>query len=431
MEVLDTNNIISTKKNITSQDFRDDGAFVFHHPPKFLWERDPDNTQEPLYWKNYHFYIHVPFCRKICTFCTFERKKLHKGGLEWFIKSLEKEMNIYQNVDDFDAANIKSVYFGGGTASLLNNETIEHIIKRLKNEFGLNSSNIEVTLETEPGTKKLSDLKAIRKMGVNRISIGAQAFNDKQLNLLNRSHSVSQTLGIITAARNAGFDNLHIDIMYGLAGQTFQEWKETVEITIDLNPTHVSAYPLIVFPGELLNRTLRNNSLPKRPNAEVINEMRLYAIEQFSDAGLFRYSTAEFARPNYECQYVKSTWDSSDYLGLGPGAYSRNGNQLWEDSVVHTSYNRQLEQNQKPIGKQCIMTKYEQLQRDIAMGFCLLEIDIDELEYKASISFEKNFLQTFNELKSQGLIDRRKSKIFLTESGIRNATYVMKCFTTN
>ncbi|MCZ4280555.1 radical SAM family heme chaperone HemW [Kiloniella laminariae] len=409
---------------------RDDGAFVFHHPPKYLWERSPETIDRALVWQNYHLYIHVPFCRKICTFCTFERRQLHRGAIDWFTTLLDSEMDLYQSQDSFDQANIQSVYLGGGTASLLSNDNIAHILKRLRAEFGLYGEETEITLESEPGTKKPTDLQAIRKIGVNRISIGAQAFDDVQLKLLNRSHSVQQTLDMIRAAKHAGFDNLHIDVMYGLPGQSMARWQETVKRTIDLEPTHISAYPLIVFPGELLDRSLEKNALPRRPDKEVINEMREYATAEFAAAGLLRYSTAEFARTGKECRYVQSTWDSSDYLGFGPGAYSRYGHLLWEDEVIHPGYERMIQAGTKPLGKRYEMAPEQQLQRDIAMGLCLLEIDIDVLQKKAGCVFENEFLETYEHLEDQGLIDRKGARIFLTEKGVRYATYVMKCFTT-
>ncbi len=408
---------------------RDDGAFVFHHPPKFIWERDSDSNNEPRNWYKYHFYLHVPFCRKICNFCTFERKQIRKGSIEWFSKLLDSEMNIYLQRDHFQEANIESVYLGGGTASLLGNDVIDHIILRLRQGFGLKKGNIEITLETEPGTKSLSDFEQIRKSGVNRISIGAQAFDDQQLKWLNRSHSVRQTLNTILAAKRAGFKNLHLDIMFGLPGQTMDQWKDTVQRTIELEPTHVSAYPLIVFPDELLDRSLKRNSLPSRPTSEKINAMREYVNEQLHGAGLFAYSTAEFARPGFECKYVKSTWDSSDYLGMGPGAYSRNGHILWENSVVHPNYEKKIIAGDKPIGKRHAMSPEDQLRRDIAMGLCLLEVDVNALVQKSGATFGGQFSKNCEELVSLGLISWKDSKICLTKKGIRYATYIMKLFT--
>lgn len=422
--------IISSTIN-TDDDLRDDGAFVFHHPPKFLWDRDP--SPESIgnnKWGKYHLYIHVPFCKRICTFCTFERRQLKKGSISWFTNLLDKEIDLYRDLDDFDNAEIESIYLGGGTASLLNSDEIAHIIYRSKKELGLSlDNNTEITLETEPGTKSLSDLKKIRESGVNRISIGAQSFNDNHLKNLNRSHSSKQTFEVIESAKKAGFENIHIDIMYGLPGQTLEQWKETVDQTLKLSPTHVSAYPLIVFQGELLERSLHKGAMDARPTPDKLFSMREYLRENFHKAGLFEYSTAEFCRPGFECRYVRSTWDSSDYLGFGPGAYSRKGNAIWENSVIHPAYERSIKDACKPIGKMRLMSPKEQLQRDIAMGLCLFEVDVNKLASKSGAESSRELGKVIDSLVERQLILSEGHSIRLTELGKRYATYVMKSFT--
>lgn len=419
----------SVVTKIDDDELRDDGAFVFHHPPKFSWSMEEADHPRSMKWDDYHLYVHVPFCKNICHFCTFERKKLSKGDMDWFIRHLDLELDRHQKEDCFHQAKTQSVYFGGGTASLLPNEAISHFMDRFRNEFGLVDEGTEITLECEPGSKRLADFQKIRQYGVNRISIGAQAFDDAQLRLLNRSHNTRQTLEMITAAKQAGFDNLHIDVMYGLPGQRLDKWRDSIMYTLEQDPTHISAYPLIVFEKEFLDRSMRQNIIPKTPHREVIDDMRHVADEVFQEAGLIKYSTAEYAKEGFQCRYVRSTWDGSDYLGVGPGAYSRNRDQLWENNVIHTRYARSVVSGKKPIGKSTVMSPEEQNIRDVTMGLCLLEIDLDAIVERSGEALNSHILETLSALQQKGFLQQTDNTVSLTPSGIRYATYVMKCFT--
>lgn len=404
---------------------RDDGSFVFHHPPKYSWVRDGEVT--PRVWHRYSVYVHVPFCRRICTFCTFERKQLRRGSISWFTDRLEREMEMLRQRDDFSAAELESVYLGGGTASLLSNDDVRCVLDRLRAGFGYRDG-IETTLESEPGTKRVDDFRAMRQAGINRVSIGIQAFQDDLLRTLNRSHDAGQAVQMVRAAQDGGIENVHIDLMYALPGQTLAQWQESVDRAVALGVTHLSIYQLIVFPNELLARMMRSGAADDQPPSESVNAMRLYAHEQFLAAGYHRYSLSEYCKPGYECRYVRTTWDGSDYLGMGPGAYSRNGSSLWEDDVVHAAYDEKIENDLHPVGKAICMTPREQVARDIALGLCLLEVDLADISRRAGVSAGAEFSETLSTLAARDLIHRHGDLVRLTETGIRYATHVMKAF---
>jgi len=405
--------------------YRQDGAFVFHHPPKFLWERGVMPGRQV--WKRYSIYLHFPFCRSICAFCTFERKILRPDSISKFLDLLWAEMDLVQQCDDFTDAEVESVYIGGGTASLLPHDAIARFLERLRAEFGLRGQ-VEVTLECAPGTMQAQDIERLLDIGVNRISIGVQAFQDGLLKRLGRPHSVRQSLEMIEAAHKAGVKNLHIDLMYGLPGQTLEDWQETVTRTVELNLQHISAYQLIVFSRERLDRAILHGDIAPTPSAQVINDMHVYLQDKLRAAGFERYSLTEFAQPGFECQYVRATWIGTDYMGMGPSAYSRNGLTLWENEVVHLAYERGIRNSTRPVGKCITMSPRECLERDIAMGLCMLEIDIPTIESRAGASIEQ-LAREIQELETEQFIRRTNGKIVLTERGIRYATHVMKLFT--
>ncbi|MGA4844305.1 radical SAM family heme chaperone HemW [Streptomyces sp. G45] len=416
---------IERRREPEADALREDGGYVFHHPPKALWDRGVQPP--PQSWGRYSVYLHVPFCKKICTFCTFERKRLRRDSLDGFIPRLWRELDTVEATDDLSAAALHSVYLGGGTASLLPNDAIAHFLDRLRGGFGLREDT-EVTLESEPGTKTAEDLRIVRDAGVNRVSIGVQAFQDPLLKSLNRSHNAAEAVAMAEAVHAAGIENLHVDIMYGLPGQTMDMWRETVQRCLDLGVKHLSAYQMILFPDEVLSRMIRAGEVPPQPHPDVITEMRAYAVETFGRAGLPRYSLTEFAEPGFECRYVITTWDGSDYLGLGPGAYSRNGRQLWENHTVHAAYHRDADNGRRPVGRAVEMTPRQTLERDLAMGLCMLHVQPEELAHRAGIGLDSvdSVLRDLTEL---GLIRAEGSQLRLTEPGVRYATEVMKRLT--
>jgi len=405
---------------------RQDGAFVFHHPPKNCWPNDPIDRQK---WHDFSLYFHVPFCRKICNFCTFERRLVQKGALSWFSAMVDREMDMALAADDFTGSRLESVYFGGGTASLLSNAAIAGLIRRLEAGFGWNPT-IETTLECEPGTKHARDFRELRHSGVNRVSVGVQSFSNEALARLNRAHTVEQSLKMVEDARAGGIENLHIDLMYGLPGQTFEEWVDSVDRTIGLDVEHVSLYPLIVFENQLLSRMIVTDLMPRQPLYDAVERMRVYAAEAFLAAGFERYSLIEFARPGRRCRYVTATWDGSDYLGFGPGSYSRCGPAVWEDTVLHGRYESMINESKRPVGKSIRMSPPEVVQRDIAMGLCMLSVDIQAIERRAGVSVREVCGDVIDELREQDLVRVEAGRLALTEDGVRYATHVMKCFTT-
>ena len=405
-------------------ELRDDGGYVFHHPPKFLWERDPELAAQR--WGRYSIYVHVPFCRKICTFCTFERKRLRRSSMGNFTDHMWRELDVIEAADDFSQAAVHSVYIGGGTGSLLPNEDIARLLGEFRSRFGLREA--EVTLECEPGTKKQEDFEILRAAGVNRISVGIQAFQNDLLSQLNRSHTAEQAETMVRAAKAAGFENLHIDLMYGLPGQTVEMWAESLERAVELDVPHISAYQLIVFHDELLDRMIRNGESEPRPESDVIDRMRALCRDRLGEAGLARYSLTEFARPGHQCDYVVTTWDGSDYLGIGPASYSRSSPWLWENDVVHTTYDRKIEEGRRPVGKAIRMSPEDQLRRDLAMSLCMLDIDVAPLEADAGISVDDCLAVERDGLIAEGLLSVSGSRWTLTETGIRFATEVMKRF---
>ncbi|GGD08910.1 radical SAM family heme chaperone HemW [Hyunsoonleella pacifica] len=409
------------KIEVKEKELREDGAYVFHHPPKFLWEK---GVLPKMSWTDYTLYVHVPFCRDICTFCTFERKKLEKGSLSQFMNSVIKEIDIVLQKSDFSKSKPRAVYLGGGTASLLSVSDLEILINKIKTSFNI-GDEIEFTLECEPGTKQAADFKKLVKIGVNRVSIGFQAFQNEILKSMNRMHTIEQSIKMFGDARDAGIENMHIDLMFGLPGQVMSDWKFSIDQAIILAPTHFSLYPLIVFESELLDRKMTNKPELEMPPSEVIHQMREYAQQQLALHGYEQYSLTEYCKKGYECKYVISNWNGSDYLGFGPAAYSRNKNYLWENHVLHHLYNSDVANGNLPFNKMFKMNTSDICIRDIAMGICLLDVPLKPILNKVGV-LDPIVKQRLLELEREGHIILSDQSIKLRKTSQRYATHVMK-----
>lgn len=399
---------------------REDGSYLFHYPPKFAWL---GNAVGRHHWTTATAYLHVPFCRKICTFCTFERKRIRRGALDEFVTALWREMDITRTYEDFSGAQLRAAYVGGGTGSLMGNQDLIRFVGRLRDEFGL-LDDAEVTLECEPGTKSREEFAELRNGGFNRISIGAQAFQDDILKALNRGHTSDGTLRAIENARVAGFTNVHIDLMYGLPGQTIDMWNATLDVALSLGLTHISTYQMIVFENERLDRVAEE--LDRLPAADDIREMRSIAESRLPRAGLEQYSLTEFAQPGRGCEYVRSNWDGSDYVGFGPGAYSRHGHDLWENHVYHSRYYAAIGNSERPVGRSHVLTAREQVLRDVAMGLCMLEVDLAAISEYAGADAWRMVEAPIRILAGKGLVELQGDALRLTPEGRRYATGVMK-----
>jgi len=414
--------------NQLSNHMLENGAYIYCYPPKSLWERDPFVDNLNYKWNNYSIYLHVPFCRNRCIFCTYESRRPQKSSFKDYIDILEKEISYTKESDNFLNASINSVYIGGGTASLLPNSLIEHIIWKL-NELGTIEGNVDVTLECEPGTKNAVDFRILKGLGVNRLSIGVQALQDHYLKVFNRLHNVKDSLNMIQSAQKAGIENIQVDLIYGFPGHELDEWKKTINGILEYDISQISLYKLIVFPFEQLDQDLALKRLPPIPHYEIINEMQLWAWEKLHKCGFMRYSLSEFSKPGFESKYAIYRWSGEDCLGLGPSALSRNGLSLYENEMLFHRYSRKIDNIKRPIGKSIKMFPIDAIIRDIVLGFYLLNVNLKVVEERIGISIGKEIEIELIKLIDEAFIVRKDDNIHLTQKGIISAAHVMRSIT--
>ena len=260
-------------------------------------------------------YIHIPFCVRKCAYCDFYSMPLESTLAERYVNKILNELNRWGGILGCPPAD--TLYFGGGTPSLLETDKIEAIIDKSKELFSL--KNAEITMEVNPAEDLKEYLFKVARAGVNRLSIGLQSANENELETLSRRHSVQDVITCVEDARAAGINNLSLDIMLGIPGQTKESLKKTVDFVLEREPQHISAYLLSLEKGTEL---YKNKALLNIPNDDEAGELYLYTSELLKSAGYDRYEISNFAKKGEISKHNTKYWQGEDYLGLGPAAHS-------------------------------------------------------------------------------------------------------------
>jgi oxygen-independent coproporphyrinogen-3 oxidase len=265
-------------------------------------------------------YIHIPFCRQACHYCDFHfSTNLEKK--EALVDAICRELLLQR--DYLKDETITTIYFGGGTPSLLSEEEIIRLIQRIKDNFAV-SLDAEVTLEANPDDLSLPILQAIRQCGVNRLSIGIQSFDQKILGYLNRVHDAAASIQCVVDARSAGFQNFSIDLIYAIPGQDNALWLQNIETAIRLKPTHISSYSLTIEEKTPFGRWSAQGKIKTVDDETAATQLEIL-VEQLDKAGYEQYEVSNFALPGYRSKHNSSYWQREKYLGVGPSAHSYNG----------------------------------------------------------------------------------------------------------
>ena len=288
---------------------------------------------------NTSIYLHIPFCKHRCAYCDFNTYAGQEDSIPGYVDVLIKEINFigYQTAKLSDNPSIHTIFFGGGTPSLLSAPQFDSILRALRSAFTL-TADAEISIEANPGTISPEQLNAIRKSGINRISFGVQSTNTEELRMLERIHDFFTVIESVSAARKAGFDNLNLDLIYGLPEQTVASWKTTLFRIVDLHPEHISAYALTLEHGTPFGRWSSKGLLPL-PDPDLAADMYEYAEEFLEESGYAHYeisnwaldqgpktkdhqsSTSVFGPPSHACKHNLQYWRSLPYLAFGAGAH--------------------------------------------------------------------------------------------------------------
>lgn len=368
-------------------------------------------------------YIHVPFCVQKCNYCDFNSFKIKGNDKKEYLNAIEKEMKLY--CDEFKNKQFDSVFFGGGTPSILNIEELKRLVGSVFKNFNIKET-AEVSMECNPGTINKEKLIHMKELGINRLSIGLQAIQNHHLKYIGRIHSYEEFEKNYLEAKEVGFDNINIDLMYALPNHKKEEWKESLDKIISLNPSHISAYSLILEEGTKLYEMYDNEEFSLLDEDTDI-EMYNYTINKLKENGYNQYEISNYSKEYKECKHNIIYWKCDNYLGLGPGASGYIGDIRYNNISDLNEYNHKISQNIKPIEEETILSEKDKIEEFIFMGLRMNEgISLKVFKERFSISIEDIYKEPIEKLIDSKLLELDKDNLKLTQKGreISNTVFI-------
>lgn len=391
---------------------------LYHWPPKSRWLSTPESFRR---WTTYSAYFHFPFCRHLCDFCGYETRLIKKGTVATLSEKLLAQVHERATTDDFGDASLRAVFFGGGTASLMPDGLIAGLLAPLL-ERSKDLGPPEITLECEPGTIHRAKLQDARNAGVNRISVCAQSLSDITLKAIGRKHTTAQSKELLEDTVYVGIDNVHLDLMYGLPGQTYSDWEQTLEAAVRLPISHISAYKLYVFEHGILHRQGHPRAVAESDEITArTRNMHSAAQAILTENGFEQYTLTEYARPRAKSHYILNCFNGDDVLAVGPSAFGRCGTEIWENSPYFQRYIAAVNS-----GRAYKLSPVEAFKRDVILGLWLLHVDLNCLAQKYSISIAEQLIDTLQQMCAEGFVQFVDNKITLAKDQRFSVGLIMK-----
>jgi oxygen-independent coproporphyrinogen-3 oxidase len=357
-------------------------------------------------------YVHIPFCRRKCHYCSFVSYEYREAEIPAYLSALKKEL-----VWRARGERVRSIYFGGGTPSLLSARQVEDILTTISSLFAVDEE-AEITMEANPGTVNTIYLTAIRSLGVNRLSLGVQSLNDGELALLGRIHTRAEARDAVRFARNSGFKNLSLDLIYGLPGQTLPDWQNTLDEVIDLGPEHLSLYALSVEADTPMWKAIENKHIPDIDPDLSADQYEL-AEDILSTHGYRHYEISNWAKEGRECHHNMTYWENMPYLGLGIGAHSYLDGHRLANTQSLDKYLAAFSNNLQPVLDLDEEISPElQLAETVILGLRLRDgIDTDNIRSRFGIDLLECYSQQVETLVGFGLLEYVGQHVRLTRRG--------------
>ena len=374
-----------------------------------------NNRRIPL-----ELYVHIPFCVRKCQYCDFLSGPSDEETKDRYIEALLKEIRAAEHTEDYE---IVSVFIGGGTPSALKAEAIASIMRTLQEQFFF-CEDAEVTIEANPGTVDLEKLTIYRNVGINRLSLGLQSTDAEELKLLGRIHSYEEFLKSYEWAREAGFSNINIDLMFAIPGQTGEAWQQHLYQVAELNPEHISAYSLIIEEGTPFAE--QNLDLPDEDTEYQMYEDTAEILERY---GYRQYEISNYAKQGYMCRHNAGYWQRREYLGFGLGASSLYGGMRFSNTHQMQEYlkeSRNPDQIRKDV---TVLSRNEQIEEFMFLGLRMTE-GISEKKFEEN--FDVRLMDVYGDIlqkyEETGFMEHIETKWRLTRKGIHVSNHILADF---
>lgn len=360
--------------------------------------------------KELELYIHIPFCVKKCFYCDFLSAPAGERERQMYIESLCGRIRSY--AESVKAYRVVSIFVGGGTPSILESSQIERLFKSVYDVFCVDK-DAEITIEMNPGTVTKEKLHTYRELGINRLSIGLQSENNEELKKLGRIHTCEDFLSAYQTARKAGFQNINIDLMSGIPGQTLESYEKSLHFAAGLKPEHISAYSLIIEEGTpFYEKYAGGRHVEELPDEDTERGMYVRTKEILETYGYHRYEISNYAKQGFECRHNLGYWNRTEYLGIGTGASSFMNHQRWREGEEPET-----------------LTRQEEMEEFMFLGLRKME-GVSRADFLKSFGEEMEtiYKETIIKLKGQKLLSEKDGRLFLTEYGIDISNYVLSEF---
>jgi oxygen-independent coproporphyrinogen-3 oxidase len=358
-------------------------------------------------------YIHIPFCRAKCTYCDFNSYAGLEGLFDDYTTALAQEI-----AQSAPAAGVKTLYIGGGTPTVLPPWHLAQILDTARGVMVLDG-DAEISIEANPGTVGAETMRELRAMGVNRLSLGVQSFDDAELGLLGRIHTASEAIEAFHAARKAGYNNINLDLIYGLPGQPLASWQATLERALALQPDHLSLYALSVEENTPLAAAMARGDLPV-PDPDLAADMYELAQSTLSAAAFVHYEISNWAsEPGFRCRHNLTYWRNEPYLGMGAGAHSWAGGRRRANVAHPTNYVTRMRSHGSAIAEEETISSPLEMGETMIMGLRLLDEGVEYARFheRFGVDLRQQFTGELAELADLGLIETDMERAKLSERG--------------
>lgn len=368
-------------------------------------------------------YLHIPFCKNKCAYCDFYSVATVQNK-EQFVKAICKEIELRKKYLSNDT--VQTIYFGGGTPSMLDLKEIDQIINALNKNFTIEKNN-EITLEANPDDLKKEYLRGLKSIGVNRLSLGIQSFIPEDLLLMRRRHTVNQAVNSVKTAQDQGFENISVDLIYGLPNLSMQNWQQNIEKAISLNIQHISAYHLTIEPKTLFYKYYQNGKINLPSENESLDQFNKLK-ELTAKNGFVHYEISNFAKDGSISLHNTNYWMDVKYLGLGPSAHSYNlTTREWNISNIR-AYMDGIFQG-RPAKETEILSKNEKYNDFVITSLrTMWGLNTEKLEKNFGKAYLNDFIKKSKKYVDQNLMKNEKQNYFLTEKGIFISDHIIENF---
>ena len=368
-------------------------------------------------------YIHIPFCTHACPYCDFSFELLRDGRVDRLLAALEAEAERRGREPPWPDGIVDTIFLGGGTPTCLTDRQLDRVFRMIHDSFRV-GPDAEVTVEANPETVRISKLQRLRDLGVNRLSIGAQSFSDEILRQLGRCHTADQAARAIVLAREAGFGNVNLDLMFGVPGQAASDWADTLERAVSLDPEHVSVYGLTIEPGTDFARMDAEGLLDLPDEGRHVGYY-YQALDRLTAAGYLHYEVSNLSKPGFACRHNVSCWKGGDYLGLGPSAHSHLAGRRLANTHNLADYLSAMDERGEAIEMDETLTVDERIHEYILLSLRSVEgMDPRVFRHRFGEGALGKRDRAIHTLAEEGLLAECGSRIRLTRKGLALADSV-------